>query len=331
MTGREVRMNKSYDSVFEKELPEISDEDMELINGFSQKKLKKDDVFVFSVILCDNDIDRDFERFTVESIEKLAELFVGKTAIKNHSMNSEDQSARTFKTEVVRDGERLNSLGEQYVYLKAYCYIPRIKKYETLIEEIQTGIKKEVSVGCSVEKSVCSVCSQDVRSGVCTHKKGRKYAGKLCYHELVSPTDAYEWSFVAVPAQRNAGVTKKFDLEEKRQMNEVLKAINTAEGNITVSADEAREIASYINGLTEKAKDAEVFRESLEEDTVKCFAFTVETLSNDIAKSICGSLPTEDLKKLNAALREKRKSVVIPQLAKEKPLKKSDENSQFRF
>jgi len=324
-------MNKNYDSVFDKEVPEITDGDMELINGFSQKKLKKDEVFVFSVILCDNEIDRDFERFTVDSIEKLAELFVGKTAIKNHSMNSEDQSARTFKTEVVRDETRLNSLGEQYVYLKAYCYIPRIKKYETLIEEIQTGIKKEVSIGCSVEKSVCSVCSQDVRSGVCTHKKGRKYNGKLCFHELVSPTDAYEWSFVAVPAQRNAGVTKKFDLGEKRHMNEVLKAINSAQGDITVSAEEAREISRYINGLTEKAKDAEAFRESLEEDTVKCFAFTVETLSNDIAKSICGSISTADLRKLNAALKEKKKSVVVPQLAKEKPQKNSAENSQFRF
>ena len=137
-------MNKNYDSAFEKELPEITEEDLALINSFSQKKLTKDDVFVFSVILCDNEVDRDFERFTVESIEKLAELFVGKTAIKNHSMNSEDQSARTFKTEVIRDEAKLNSLGEQYVYLKAYCYIPKIKKYETLIEEIQTGIKKEI-------------------------------------------------------------------------------------------------------------------------------------------------------------------------------------------
>lgn len=324
-------MNKNYDSDFDGTAQEITDSDMELINSFSQKKLKKDEVFVFSAVLCDNEIDRDFERFTVESIEKLAQLFVGKTAIKNHSMNSEDQSARTFKTEVVTDETRLNSLGEKYVYLKAYCYIPRIKKYETLIDEIRTGIKKEVSIGCSVAKSVCSICSQDVRNGVCTHKKGRKYDGKLCYYELVSPTDAYEWSFVAVPAQRNAGVIKKFELGEKRQMNEVLKAISSAHGSVTVSAEEAEEITRYINGLTEKAKDAEMFRKSLEEDTVKHFAFTVETLSNDIAKSICGALSTDDLRSLNAALREKKKSVVVPQLAKAKPQKNSDENSQFRF
>ena len=32
--------------------------------------------------------------------------------------------------------------------------------------------------------------------------------------ELQDPTDAYEWSFVAVPAQRNAGVVKRFGPED---------------------------------------------------------------------------------------------------------------------
>ena len=114
-------------------------------------------------------------------------------------------------------------------------------------------------------------------------------------------------------------------------MKDVLKAINSAQGEITVSAEEAREIASYINGLTEKAKDAEMYRRGLEDDTVKRFAFTVETLSNDIAKSICEAISTEDLRKLNTALKEKKKCFVVPQLAKEKSEKNPNENSQFRF
>ena len=32
----------------------------------------------------------------------------------------------------------------------------------------------------------------------------------LCHTILSDITDAYEWSFVAVPAQRNAGVTKQY-------------------------------------------------------------------------------------------------------------------------
>ena len=40
------------------------------------------------------------------------------------------------------------------------------------------------------------------------HEKGQEYDGKLCYADLNNPKDAYEFSFVAVPAQRGAGVTK---------------------------------------------------------------------------------------------------------------------------
>lgn len=43
--------------------------------------------------------------------------------------------------------------------------------------------------------------------------KGQMYGEKLCFMELREPVDAYEWSFVAVPAQRNAGVLKRFGQE----------------------------------------------------------------------------------------------------------------------
>ena len=45
--------------------------------------------------------------------------------------------------------------------------------------------------------------------GKCAHKKGEMYGGKLCCTELVEAQDAYEWSFVAVPAQPRAGVLKR--------------------------------------------------------------------------------------------------------------------------
>lgn len=47
-------------------------------------------------------------------------------------------------------------------------------------------------------------------AGTCHHVKGEIYDGKLCFTELREPTDAYEWSFVAVPAQRDAGVLKRY-------------------------------------------------------------------------------------------------------------------------
>ena len=42
--------------------------ELELINGYSRRQLTADEVYVLTVALCDNDIDRDYERFTVESL-----------------------------------------------------------------------------------------------------------------------------------------------------------------------------------------------------------------------------------------------------------------------
>lgn len=49
---------------------------------------------MFSVVLCNNDVDRDHEKFTRRALEELGALFVGKTGIFDHSMKSGDQAAR---------------------------------------------------------------------------------------------------------------------------------------------------------------------------------------------------------------------------------------------
>ena len=76
-----------------------------------------------------------------------------------------------------------------------------------------TKMLSQVSVGCSAAKRSCSICGKD--AGLCEHESGKYYGGKLCYAVLSDITDAYEWSFVAVPAQRAAGVVKRSGLAVK--------------------------------------------------------------------------------------------------------------------
>lgn len=196
----------------------ISSEELALIGKFARKELKEEEIYTFSIILCDNEIDRDGEKFTIPALKTLAELFVGKTGIFDHNMSSKDQTARIYATEFVTDETVKTSDGEPYSYVKAKAYMLRTEKNRDLISEIDAGIKKETSVGCSVKKISCSICGKNIREDGCNHKKGKVYGGKLCCYLLEEPADAYEWSFVAVPAQRNAGVTKAFtpaDSEEK--------------------------------------------------------------------------------------------------------------------
>lgn len=88
----------------------------------------------------------------------------------------------------------------------AEAYVLRTERNADLIADIEGGIKKEVSVGCAMGQARCSICGEPY--GTCAHRKGAVYDGETCLAVLSEPLDAYEFSFVAVPAQRAAGVTK---------------------------------------------------------------------------------------------------------------------------
>ena len=173
---------------------------LETINAQAKSEMKAEQVYVFSLRLCDDQVDRDGERFDTGALPALAKLFIGKTGIVDHKWSSDNQIARIFQTEVVRE--------DRVSYIKAWAYIRRGGAADEVIADIEAGIKKEVSVGCAMGRAVCSVCGSDY--GVCGHQKGENYDGQICCAILKEPMDAYEFSFVAVPAQREAGVLKGY-------------------------------------------------------------------------------------------------------------------------
>jgi HK97 family phage portal protein len=195
---------------------EIDENELSLINQNTMKELTADDVFPFKIVVCGNDIDRDFETFPAESLQKLAALLNGKTVMQDHSPKVENQKARIYKTEVI-SGTGTARTGEPYAQLIAHCYMAKTESNKDFIADIEAGIKKEVSIGCAVQSVICSVCGADNRVTACSHINGKEYNGQTCYKKLVNPSDAYEVSFVAVPAQKDAGVTKSYGGEPPKE------------------------------------------------------------------------------------------------------------------
>lgn len=181
-------------------------EELELINALTRRELGADEVYTFALRLCDNDIDRDFERFDDATLDQLAPMFVGVSGVFDHQWSARGQTARIYRTEVVGGDGTLTADGRPYRFLKGWAYLMRTEENAALIAEIDGGIKREVSVGCAVERVLCSVCGQPLDE--CPHEKGEEYEGQICCGVLTGASDVYEWSFVAVPAQRKAGVIK---------------------------------------------------------------------------------------------------------------------------
>ena len=94
--------------------------------------------------------------------------------------------------------------------LVAKCYVLVNDANANLIADIKGGIKKEVSVGFRLGSYTCSVCGTDNVKAWCEHWPGKEYDGHQCHFAMSDIRDAYELSFVAVPAQREAGAVKLF-------------------------------------------------------------------------------------------------------------------------
>lgn len=249
---------------------------LEAINAQAKAKMTEEQVYVFSLRLCDDQVDRDYERFDTQALPGLAKLFIGKTGVVDHKWSADAQVARIFATEVVRE--------ERASFIKAWAYIRRGGHADEIIADIEAGIKKEVSVGCAMGRSVCSVCGGEY--GSCGHQKGEYYDGQLCCAILKEPMDAYEFSFVAVPAQRDAGVLKAYG-RGQRKLKELAEEFG-AQG-------EYRE-------LYQQAQLGRQYRKELEDNVVRlCLALELGA-EEPVLRGVVKNAGAEDLMKLRGAL-----------------------------
>lgn len=283
--------------------------EMELINRYTRKTLAEDDVYRFTLTLCDNEVDRDLERFTPEALQELAALFPGKTGLFDHSCKSEQQSARLFSCWVETDKSRPTSCGEDYTCLKARAYMVRTRENEGLIAEIEGGIKKEVSVGCAMGSLRCSVCGAERRAEGCAHEKGRTYNGRLCHDVLSHAIDAYEWSFVAVPAQRAAGVTKAF-LKEEPMTEPILETVKSAADELKLTKTQLLSLQKKIGELEQAGADAKAYRESLLCDIGRSVLIALPQINKSLFVEGCSGMDIHALEDLAQSLRKQAEAML---------------------
>ncbi len=263
---------------------------LEKINALAKARLNGEQVYVFSLRLCDDQMDRDFERFDTQALPELARMFLGKTGIVDHQWSTEKQVARIFETQVVQEGA--------VSYIKAWAYIRRGGANEETIADIEAGIKKEVSVGCAMGQAVCSICGGEY--GTCGHSKGQSYDGQVCCAILRQPVDAYEFSFVAVPAQREAGVLKTVGAGQKR-----LKEL----------AEQFGAQGEY-QALKQQAALGQRYRKELEDSVVRLGLSLELGLQEPVLRRLAQCAGAEDLTAVKAAWQERLEQLmpVVTQL-----------------
>ena len=250
-----------------------SDEDFELIKGLVPSgEIKQDELFTYKVVLCDNLVDRDFEMFSHKALENVVERFKGVVGIEDHNPTVKNNHSRIYKTELVTDTSRQNEFGDDYECVVAYAYTLNNDKNKDLIDEIKSGLKKEVSIGFENLTKVCSICGKSVFG--CGHIIGHEYDcdknKKLCVGIIDSVDDAYEWSFVSIPAQRGAGITKNFNIKKEENHMDI------KELSLEIAPKLDSELAvKFMNAIDELTTP--------ESETVKSLKSRIKTLEDDVA------------------------------------------------
>ncbi len=309
-------------------------EELELINQYTRREFTPSEIYVFSVELCNNDVDRDFERFTVESLFEMEKLFVGKTGICDHDPKAENQTARIFKCSVQAVDGRKTLTGDDYFRLVARAYMPISDKTRDMITQIESGICKEVSVGCSAGRAVCSVCGKE-RHEHCGHIGGEHYGSRLCYFELQDIKDAYEWSFVAVPAQKEAGVIKAYaqrGRKESMNMKDIIKSLDAGEG-VTLSVEQAKRLYDYISRVEKRAAQGDEYLESMRSEVLRLSQMAQPCVSRKTMETALEGLTVAQLKEFYEAYKDKadKKFAFAPQTAKVSSANKAEDNKDFRI
>jgi len=261
---------------------EPSDSDYELIKEFLPIEIPKSDIFVYSIKLCDNLLDREGEFFSLRALEQLKELFVGTTGIFNHEWKSNNQHSRIYKTELITDDSKKNESLEPYRYIVGYAYTINSEKNKQLIEDVGAGILKEVSIGFKHDPPT-----------IVELPDGRKAS------RIDNIQDVYEWSFVAVPAQRFAGVVKSFnpngevvkmDLKEAVAKlksfsgvdQSVVESISTAIENFQKESANLKSLESRVKALEKEVEEKDIRIKQLEQEIVEnTLAHAIEDVLSD--------------------------------------------------
>ena len=245
---------------------ECTDDDLKKINKYTLSPLTAEEVFIFKATIADNEQDdRNYMPFNLKALQDLKKIYPGKTTLKDHIRLADNQIARIYDTELIQDANKQTELGELHTELIAKIYMIKTDSNKDLIAEIKGGIKKEVSTSTVPEKMICNVCGVDNMKNYCRHYPGIEYdvadsTGKStkrrCKMLLHGAKEAFELSFVAVPAQPRAGTHKSIGFAKPVAENETpeietpeveTKNIESEKMDARIFAQRVKNVESFFN------------------------------------------------------------------------------------
>ena len=183
----------------ELQAPPLSPELKSRIEALASGPVPDDQIYVAQAKLANDQVDRSYERFPVEYLQRFAETIPGKALLPGH-----DQSAvpigRWIDGAVEQDAAGIHHLVARF-YVAAES---------DLATRLRLGIAKDVSIRFRAAGRTCDLCGEAYDGPKrCEHNKGQDYEGRVCtvtYSGDVKRVEALEGSLVWLACQTGAQV-----------------------------------------------------------------------------------------------------------------------------
>lgn len=176
-------------------MAKLTDQELERINKYALRPLRREEVFVWRGEIVNGAIDRHLSRFPVPSLRTIARMLPGKPLLVSHN-HDQLPIGKFFGAEVQGDGDR--------AIVHALAYMVKTPELSSLISLIEGGVVSGTSIGFAFSRAECSICGGDFRT--CSHTQGKEYDvnGKpqTCHYLMIDVTDVFEASLVSIPSQR---------------------------------------------------------------------------------------------------------------------------------
>jgi len=178
--------------------------ELELINRFARRALAGDEVYVGECDLCNDGVDRAFERFTVEVLQDFADSLPGKSLLAGHDHGSLPLGL-WFDARL-----RCDELG--VTHLRPSYYIVKTRDNEHHRAQLDGGVYRYASIGFRAQDLVCDICGKSWFGWECQHYPGQAYnvEGKRVIATArytrsdARPAEAVEGSIVYLGCQYDA-------------------------------------------------------------------------------------------------------------------------------
>ena len=157
------------------------------------------DIYFCDIKVTDNLIDESHECFTCSTLENIQELLLGK------SITSTIPNGKSTTVGIIYDAQirEFRSVNAPFSNYELIANVAILKRYNTLVEKLESGKISKVNFGCLVREQRCSICNKSLECGFCEHIKGEYYNGQLCFHYLVNVDNVFEVSLIDNESQDN--------------------------------------------------------------------------------------------------------------------------------